>query len=144
MSREETLRLLEQEMGVLLRRVRRVIGERARAVHPDLQPMAYLLLARLVEAGPMRSSALAAAFGIDKGAVSRQVAHLAELDLLDKAADPDDGRATLLAASSDAVRRLEEVRRLRRARLDERLHDWSADDLAGFVADLARYNRSLG
>ena len=29
---------LEQEVGVMIRRIRRVIGERARAVHPDLQP----------------------------------------------------------------------------------------------------------
>ncbi len=38
MSRAETVRALEHEVGVLIRRVRRVIGERARAVHPDLQP----------------------------------------------------------------------------------------------------------
>ena len=143
MSRAETVRLLEHEMGVLIRRVRRVIGERARAVHPDLQPMSYLLLARLAEAGPMRSSALAETFGIDKGAISRQVGHLADLGLLQKSADPSDGRATLLAASPDAVLRLEEVRRARRALLDERLADWSDDDLSGFVADLARYNRTL-
>lgn len=143
MSRDETIRSLEHEMGVLIRRVRRVIGERARAVHPDLQPMSYLLLARLAEAGPMRSSALAETFGIDKGAISRQVAHLAGLDLLHRSADPEDGRATLLAASRDAVLRLEEVRLARRALLDERLHDWSEEDLSGFVAELARYNRTL-
>ncbi len=123
--------------------MRRVIGERARTVHPDLQPMSYLLLARLAEAGPMRSSALAETFGIDKGAISRQVRHLDELGLLQKSADPDDGRATLLAASPDAELRLAEVRRRRRALLDERLHDWSEADLSGFVADLARYNRTL-
>ncbi|MGH3361580.1 MAG: MarR family winged helix-turn-helix transcriptional regulator [Nocardioides sp.] len=143
MSRPDTIRLLEHEMGVLIRRVRRVIGERARAVHPDLQPMSYLLLARLAEAGPMRSSALAGTFGIDKGAISRQVRHLSELQLIEKTADPADGRATLLAASREAVRRLEEVRRERRALLDERLHGWSEDDLSGFVADLARYNQTL-
>ena len=45
MPRAETARrCLEQEVGVLIRRVRRVIGERARLVHPDLQPASYLLL----------------------------------------------------------------------------------------------------
>jgi hypothetical protein len=43
-SRAEELGRLEQEVGVLIRRVKRVIGERARAVHPDLQPASYLML----------------------------------------------------------------------------------------------------
>ncbi len=34
-SRTDALRELEGEVGVLVRRIRRVIGERARAVHPD-------------------------------------------------------------------------------------------------------------
>jgi DNA-binding MarR family transcriptional regulator len=143
MPRTETVRALEHELGVLIRRVRRAIGERARGVHPDLQPMSYLLLAHLAETGPMRSTALAETFGADKGAVSRQVQHLFELGLLDKAPDPADGRATLLSPSDDACRRLDEVRDQRRRRLDERLGDWSDEDLAALVTALGRYNRTL-
>jgi DNA-binding MarR family transcriptional regulator len=137
------VRALEHEVGVLIRRVRRAIGERARAVHPDLQPMSYLILAHLAETGPMRSSALAETFGADKGAVSRQVQHLSNLGLLDKAPDPQDGRATLLSPSDDASRRLDEVRQQRRRRLDERLGDWSDEDLEALVTALGRYNRTL-
>jgi DNA-binding MarR family transcriptional regulator len=144
MPRTETVRALEHEVGVLIRRVRRAIGERARLVHPDLQPMSYLLLAHLAETGPMRSSTLAETFGADKGAVSRQVQHLSSLGLLDKAPDPKDGRATLLSPSNDARRRLDEVTQQRRRRLDERLGDWSDDDLGALVAALGRYNRTLG
>jgi DNA-binding MarR family transcriptional regulator len=143
MPRTETVRALEHEVGVLIRRVRRAIGERARLVHPDLQPMSYLILAHLAETGPMRSSALAETFGADKGAVSRQVQHLFALGLLDKAPDPEDGRATLLSPSDDACRRLDEVRQQRRRRLDERLGDWSDDDLDTLVTALGRYNRTL-
>ena len=144
MTRDETVRALEHEVGVLIRRVRRAIGERARSVHPDLQPMSYLMLAHLAESGPQRSSALAETFGVDKAAVSRQVQHLADLALLDRAPDPADGRATLLSASEDACRRLGEVRLQRRRRLDERLGDWSDADLEDLVAALGRYNRTLG
>jgi DNA-binding MarR family transcriptional regulator len=144
MPRAETVRALEHEVGVLIRRVRRAIGERARAVHPDLQPMSYLMLAHLAESGPLRSSALAEIFGVDKGAVSRQVQHLVELDLLDRTPDPADGRATLLSPSEDARRRLREVQKQRRRRLDERLGDWSESDLEALVAALGRYNRTLG
>jgi len=143
-SRSDTVRALEHEVGVLIRRVRRAIGDRARAVHPDLQPMSYLILAHLAESGPMRSSALAETFGADKGAVSRQVQHLADLGLLDKTPDPHDGRATMLSPSDDACRRLAEVRQQRRRRLDERLGDWSDEDLDAFVTALGRYNRTLG
>lgn len=142
-ARPELLRQLEQEVGVLIRRVKRVIGQRARAVHPDLQPASYLMLAYLADSGPLRASAIAETFEIDKGAVSRQVQHLVDLGLLDRTPDPADGRATLVSASGEAVRRLADVAANRRKWLDERLGDWSEGDLAEFVRVLGRYNAAL-
>ena len=84
MSRSEALAELESEVGVMIRRVRRVIGERARAVHPDLQPASYLMLGYVRDHGPIRASAVGHAFDIDKGAISRQVQHLLDLGLLDR------------------------------------------------------------
>ena len=55
-------------------------------------------------------------FGIDKGAISRQIQHLDDLGLVTRAPDPDDGRATLVAASDDAVRRMADVARQPRER----------------------------
>ena len=142
-SRPDALRELEHEVGVLIRRVKRVIGARSRAVHADLQPSSYLLLAYLAETGPMRSSAIAERFDIDKGAVSRQVQHLVDLGLVERAPDPDDGRASLISATDDAVRRLVDVAEHRRKVLDERLGGWSDDDLREFVGFLGRYNATL-
>lgn len=142
-SRGEQLRRLEAEVGVLIRRIRRVIHERARAVHEDMQPSAYLLLAWLADEGPVRASAIAESFGIDKGAISRQLQHLGDLGLVIREPDPDDGRATLVAASDDAVRRMADVAAHRRKWMDEQLGDWSAGELAAFVDTLARYNRAL-
>jgi DNA-binding MarR family transcriptional regulator len=142
-SRDEELGRLEQEVGVLIRRVKRVIGERARAVHPDLQSASYLMLTHLASAGPQRSSVMSERFGVDKGAISRQVQHLSDLGLLDRSPDPVDGRATLISASPDAVRRMEAVARDRRRWLEEQLADWSEDDLRGFVRGLSRYNAAL-
>jgi DNA-binding MarR family transcriptional regulator len=141
--RYEQLRRLEGEVGVLIRRIRRVIGERARAVHEDLQPAAYLLLGWLVDEGPVRASAIAESFAIDKGAISRQLQHLQDLGLVTRTPDPDDGRATLVAASEDAVRRMEDVAEFRRTWLDEQLGDWTARDLDAFIDALARYNEAL-
>jgi DNA-binding MarR family transcriptional regulator len=141
--RTEELRRLEQEVGVLIRRVKRVIGERSRLVHPDLQPASYLMLTYLSSEGPQRSSVLSERFGVDKGAISRQVQHLSDLGLLLREPDPDDGRATLVSASPDAVHRLEAVVEDRRRWLDERLSEWSEADLSEFVTALARYNATL-
>jgi DNA-binding MarR family transcriptional regulator len=82
-------------------------------------------------------------FGVDKGAISRQVQQLFELGLLDREPDPVDGRAMLVSASADAVHRMEAIALERRRWLDERLSEWSQDDLSAFVAGLSRYNAAL-
>jgi DNA-binding MarR family transcriptional regulator len=143
MSRAEELGRLEQEVGVLIRRVKRVIGERARAVHPDLQPASYLMLTYLAAVGPQRSSVMSEVFGVDKGAISRQVQHLCDLGLLLREADPVDGRAMLISASPDAVHRMQAIDGERRRWLAEQLAEWSEDDLREFVTGLARYNSAL-
>ena len=142
-SRADSLRHLEREVGVLIRRIKRVIGERARAVHEDLQPASYLMLSWLVDEGPVRASAMVERFSIDKGAISRQLQHLDELGLVIRTPDPADGRASLVAASDDARRRLADVAEHRRKWLDEQLGDWDAAELAHFAELLERYNRSL-
>lgn len=134
---------LEREMGVVTRRIRRAIGQRARSVDPELSPGTYLVLTFLIAEGPCRSVAVVEAMGIDKGAVSRQVAHLMDLGLVERTPDPDDGRASLLQPTAEARRRLSRVRRERRSALDHSLAEWSDADLAGFVDQLARYNASL-
>jgi DNA-binding MarR family transcriptional regulator len=143
MSRADELGRLERELGVLIRRVRRVIGERARAVHRDLQPASYLMLTFLAAEGPQRSSVVSEKFNVDKGAISRQVQHLCDLGLLVREPDPADGRAMLISASPDAVRRLEAVDSGRREWLDQQLAEWTETDLRDFVSGLERYNHAL-
>ena len=142
-ARADLLAGLDGELGVMVRRIRRVIGENARAVHPELPSSGYLLLSWLANNGPQRGSTIADQLGIDKGAISRQAQHLEELGLLDRSPDPDDGRAMLLAASAEAVTGLARVKDVRRAALDERLAGWSDDDLTALVSLLGRYNAAL-
>src|SRR4051794_38639937 len=142
-SRADSLRHLEREVGVLIRRIKRVIGERARAVHPDLQPASYLMLSWLVDQGPVRATSMVENFNIDKGAVSRQLQHLDDLGLVVRTPDPDDGRANLVAVSDDARRRLADVAEHRRKWLDEQLGDWTAEELENFATTLEKYNSAL-
>ena len=103
------MRALEHEMGVLVRRIRRLIAERARMVHPDLSPVAYSMLMALNESGSRRASDLVGLFSVDKGAVSRQVQSLLELGLIERAPDPEDRRAAILSITEEGSRRLASI-----------------------------------
>jgi DNA-binding MarR family transcriptional regulator len=101
------------------------------------------MLSWLVDEGPVRASSMVEKFNIDKGAVSRQLQHLADLGLVVRTPDPADGRATLVAPSDEARRRLADVTEHRRKWLDEQLGDWSSEELQTFAATLGKYNQSL-
>jgi len=134
---------LEHELGRMLRRIRRTTGRRARLVHPDLPAASYLMLTAVRDSGPHRSSELAEMFAIDKGAVSRQIGRLEELGLVMRAKDPDDARAQQVVLTEAGAERLRKVDLVRRQWYDDRLADWSADDLNDLAERLARYNASL-
>ncbi len=137
------MRALEHEMGVLVRRIRRMIAERARLVHPDLSPVAYSMLMALNDTGPRRASDLVDMFSIDKGAVSRQVGALLELGLIRRSPDPEDRRAAILAITEEGSRRLATIAAIRREEVSARLSGWSSEDLQQFVGLLSRYNGAL-
>jgi DNA-binding MarR family transcriptional regulator len=140
---DDTLRALEHEMSILVRRIRRVIAERARMLHPELSPVAYSMLMALNDSGPQRASALVEIFSVDKGAVSRQVQALLELGLIERSPDPEDRRAMILAISEEGHRRLDSIALQRRNEVNERLVGWTDDDLSTFVGTLSRYNAAL-
>jgi DNA-binding MarR family transcriptional regulator len=142
-ARYDDLRLIESEVGSLIRRVKRVMGERAREVHPDLHPMTYFILTHLAANGPMRGADLSGVFGMDKGGVSRQVQTLVDLGLVERKPDAEDRRAILLDATEEGRQRLEEMSRSRSDRFDERLADWSDAELSAFARQLAAYNAAL-
>ena len=142
-ARYDDLRLIESEVGSLIRRVKRVMGERAREVHPELHPMTYFILTHLAANGPMRGADLSGVFGMDKGGVSRQVQTLVDLGLVERKPDAEDRRAILLDATDEGRKRLAEVSRSRSDRFDERLSDWSDAELSAFASQLAAYNAAL-
>ncbi|SEK89119.1 DNA-binding transcriptional regulator, MarR family [Blastococcus sp. DSM 46786] len=132
---------LEREIGLLLRRSRAISTRLARELHPDLDGAAYGLLALLQDAGPLRASDLVARLGLDKSTVSRQLSSLVELGLVDRTADPDDGRAQVLTPSAEGAARLARIRTARRARWESDMSGWPAEDVATLAVLLERLNR---
>jgi DNA-binding MarR family transcriptional regulator len=132
---------LEREIGLLLRRSRAISARLARELHPDLDGAAYGLLALLQDAGPLRASSLVTRLGLDKSTVSRQIANLVDLGLVDRAPDPADGRAQVLTPSAEGSARLSRIREARRARWESDMADWPQDDVVRLGELLARLNR---
>jgi DNA-binding MarR family transcriptional regulator len=132
---------LEREVALLLRRSRAISGRLGGELHRDLDGAAYGLLVLLDDAGPLRASDVVARLGLDKSTVSRQVASLVDLGMVDRAADPADGRAQVLSTSAEGHRRLTELREARRARWEADLADWATSDVATLAALLSRLNR---
>ena len=132
---------LEREIGLLLRRSRAISARLAGELHPDLDGAAYGLLALLQDTGPLRASDLVARIGLDKSTVSRQISHLVDLGLVDRAADPVDGRAQVLTPSAEGSARLARIRDVRRARWERDMSDWPPADVATLADLLHRLNR---
>lgn len=133
---------LERELTVFIRRARASSGELARAVHPELEPAAYGLLARLAETGAQRAASLAGYFGVGRGTMSRQLAALERLGLVCRAPDPADGRAQLIRLTAEGRARFACVRRARRAQYRRRLAEWDPAEIVELARLLHRLNEA--
>lgn len=140
---DQALRGLEHEIGRLLHRIRRGLNDRAAQVDPGLTATAYPLLVALVDRGPHRAADLADLFALDKGGVSRVVHQLLELGLIERARDPQDGRASIISATPKAHARLSVTRGRRHQELGARLADWDAATISDLAGGLARFSEAV-
>ena len=141
---DDPFRAVESELALLLRRSHTMSRQLARNVHPDLEPSASPLLARIAKTPDVRASELAVLFGVGRGTMSRQLARLDELGLIERRADPDDSRGQLIRLTELGTRRSEDVRAAGRAFLRKALRSWSDEDAALLAGQLARLNLDLG
>src|SRR6185437_12366499 len=118
------------QLGIQLIRFLRLL-ERASHQFSDkphgVEKAGYMLMAHLVMNGPKRASALADAVHSDPSTVSRQVAQLVRAGLLERRADPQDGRACLLAATDNGRQLFDDMRAKRSVHLDQMLASWPLD-----------------
>jgi DNA-binding MarR family transcriptional regulator len=140
------LEVAERLAAQLFRLVRLV--ERNK-VPPTVRPGEHLerpvfgLLVQLVDHGPKRTTALAEAVYSDASTVSRQVNQLVQLGLVERQADPEDGRATLLAATERGRGCLAKARERRNERVANLIADWPAADREQLIRLLDRFNTAF-
>jgi DNA-binding MarR family transcriptional regulator len=86
---------------------------------------------------------LATACALDPSTVSRAAATLVGAGLVERTADPDDGRASVLTVSAAGRSALDDVLTHYERRLAAALRDWSPEELAAFTAMSRRFAHDL-
>lgn len=102
-----------------------------------------VVLHRLAEQGPLRAGALAEHLHMDPSQVSRAVAALVREQAVQRLADPDDRRATLLVTTPAGRELAERFARAKSAHLASIIADWDPADAEAFTAGLERFVAGL-
>lgn len=134
---------LGRQMVRFLRLGARMKAQVAKQGPDGIERAAYAILFCLVQEGPQRTSRLADTLHSDISTVSRQSSLLVQHGLVERQADPEDGRACLLAPTDEGLRVFEENRRLRSQWLARLLADWPEEDRATLNALFDRLNTDI-
>jgi DNA-binding MarR family transcriptional regulator len=110
----------------------------AKARH-NVEWSSHLLMSCVVNDGPLRASALAELVQSDPSTVSRQVAQLVKGGYVERQADPDDGRASLLVATDRGLALQHEYVQVRNHKFRRMLDEWDERDVRQFSALLRRF-----
>jgi DNA-binding MarR family transcriptional regulator len=116
--------------------------QHAPKLHPGVEAASYPILFNLSD-GPRRVSLLADCVHSDVSTVSRQVTLLVSHGLLDKVADPEDGRAWMVSLSSEGTELVERLKASRGEWFRQILHDWEPADADAFGDYLERFALSF-
>ncbi len=130
---------LARQLFRLIRTVERTKAQAAAARGDGIERASFGLLVELAENGPRRTTALAEAVLADPSTVSRQVGQLVQLGYVERQADPEDGRASRLAATERGLAHLAEGRARRNQMLATVLADWTRDDAARLIELMDRF-----
>ena len=95
----------------------------------DLSPTLIAALATIDRLGPITPSELADVERVKRPTATRIAAALEKDGLIERAADPADGRACLLSASREGTNLLKRVRSRKNAYISRRLHKLGDDDV---------------
>ena len=121
----------ESESAARLRlAITRVARRLRQEANADLSPPLTSALASIEGHGPVTPSELANCERVQRPTITRVLTRLTELRLIERAADPADGRSTLVSITPSGRALLNELRTRRDAFLADRLSKLSPEDRA--------------
>jgi DNA-binding MarR family transcriptional regulator len=109
----------------------------------DLSPSLTSALASIDRHGPLTPSELAALERVQRPTATRMLGRLAELGLIERAADPADGRSALITASPAGRALLRRLRTRKNQYLARRLRTLTPDEVATLDRAAAILERML-
>ncbi|CAM4448251.1 MarR family winged helix-turn-helix transcriptional regulator [Nocardia ninae] len=125
---------------LLRRRTREgIYAELTEGLDPAVDTTTYPVLSALARWGPRSAAALATEIGLDRSVTSRHATRLEQAELVWRAPDPGDARATLLGLTDRGERAVEVMRERLADRLDRHLAAWPEDQARAFAAALTRF-----
>jgi DNA-binding MarR family transcriptional regulator len=126
-------------------RLARTLALLGRQTDPDtvLDRAGYLLLRTLDRIGPASINTLAAVVGLDGSTVTRQVATMKQLGLVERKPNPGDRRSCIISPTTAGRAMMRNTRRQRRNSLDAVISDWTDEDRSTLGKLLTRLNESI-
>jgi DNA-binding MarR family transcriptional regulator len=121
-------------LRVAVARIDRLLGREV--LRRDLTRTQFSVLATLAREGELRLSALGEREGLNPTMLSRVVAALERAGWVERAPDPDDGRAALVSATAAGRALHARLRRERSALVEEWLSGLDPDDAGRVLAAL--------
>jgi DNA-binding MarR family transcriptional regulator len=134
---------LGHELVRFVRLINRAKSQVAKQGPDGIERAAYAILFALIHEGPQRTSRLAESLHAEISTISRQSSSLVQHGLVERQADPEDGRACLLAPTAEGLRVFEENRKQRNQWLAEVLEDWSEEDRQNLNRLFGRLNTGI-
>src|SRR4029453_1548629 len=95
----------------------------------ELSPSSAAALATIERRGPLAPSEIAEIERVKRPTITRVVARLEEAGLVERAGNPNDGRASLVSITREGTELLCRIRTRKNAYLARRLHKLDPEDL---------------
>jgi DNA-binding MarR family transcriptional regulator len=128
---------------VLLGRSLKARGSDWDHLDPELSRGDIVTLGVLAARGTCRPGQVAEVLCVDRSVISRQLATLDQLGLIDRAADPEDGRAELVSLNAAGQERLTATRDAMCAALAVRLDPWGVPEIDEAIDTLSELSQRL-
>lgn len=138
-SRSEVITEFMSDLSATFTFVRSLWHEHLEEIHPELTRGSLPTLLTIARLKSTTATDVASALGTDKTTISKNVALLKQLQLVDTTVSDEDGRVFFLQVSEFGMSKITATRELFSSYLERHFTDWSDEDVASLHSLLRRF-----